>query len=198
MAATTVPRNTFAELLALESTTGKSYELVDGQIIERAGTNFEHGDAQTSVALWAKSHFGRRGGPPDRLTGWHIASEVDVQLDASTVVAPDLCGWRRARVTREQLMPRPVAIVPDWVCEILSPSNRRNDLVVKERKYRGSRVPHYWILDPSVRSLTVYRWSEGGYILALAGEAEDTVRAEPFEAIEVRVSALFTSDDEAD
>jgi Uma2 family endonuclease len=196
MAAKTVPRSTFADVLALESKTGKTYELVDGQIIERAGTNFEHGDAQTSVALWAKSHFGRRGGLPDHPTGWYIASEVDLRLDASTVVAPDLCGWRRARVTREHLMPRPVEALPEWVCEILSPSNRRNDLVVKQGKYRIARVPHYWTLDPSVRSLTVYRWSEGGYILALAGEAEDTVRAEPFEEVEVRVRDLFTSDEE--
>jgi len=42
---------------------------------------------------------------------------------------------------------------PDWVCEILSPSNERNDLIRKMRTYQRCGVPQTWILDPVAETL---------------------------------------------
>ena len=52
----------------------------------------------------------------------------------------------------------PVRTRPDWVCEVLSPSNPRNDLVNKLHVYQRHGVGHYWLLDPDAAVLTVYRW----------------------------------------
>lgn len=43
-------------------------------------------------------------------------------------------------------------------------------------------------------TLTVLRWSDAGYITVLAAERGETVRAEPFEAIEISVGTLFGDD----
>jgi hypothetical protein len=41
------------------------------------------------------------------------------------------------------------------------------------------------------RVLSVYRWQENGYVLALRAGAGDIVRAEPFEAVEIDVGDIF-------
>jgi Uma2 family endonuclease len=85
-----------------------------------------------------------------------IATEVDIELEAHEVYRPDVAGWRRDRTPR---MPadRPVRVHPDWVCEVLSKSNKRNDLVNKLRVYHRHEVGHHWIVDPEDRSLLVVR-----------------------------------------
>ncbi|WP_437642578.1 Uma2 family endonuclease [Sorangium sp. So ce854] len=84
---------------------------------------------------------------------------------------------------------------PDWVCEILSPSNKQNDLFKKLRTYQRCQVPHTWILDPDVEVLAVYRWTAEGYLLVLTAEGQELVRAEPFDAVEFSVHGLLAGDE---
>ena len=89
----------------------------------------------------------------------------------------------------------PVTVAPDWTCEILSASNRRVDLVRKKRIYHQQGVAHYWIIDPEQETLTVHRWHPDGYVEVLVAEKAEVVRAEPFQAVEIRVGVLFGDDD---
>ncbi|MCC6558604.1 MAG: Uma2 family endonuclease [Polyangiaceae bacterium] len=85
----------------------------------------------------------------------------------------------------------PITVVPDWVCEILSPRTRGYDLIVKRRFYAQIGVGHLWYVDPQVRALTVSR-IEGGKWLELGTHgADEEVRAEPFEAVEVHLAEWF-------
>lgn len=52
-------------------------------------------------------------------------------------------------------------------------------------------IPHYWIVDPDHATLTVLRWTPDGYLTALTAGKADTMRAEPFGEIELRVGVLF-------
>ncbi len=128
--------------------------------------------------------------------GWWIATEVDVLLGAN-IYRPDLVGWRRTRVPQVP-SDRPTAVRPDWVCEIVSGSNAANDRVVKMRAYHQAGIPHYWLVDPTERTLVVMRYAEGGYLNVLAATADETVRPEPFESIEFRLGSFFddAEDDE--
>ncbi|MBX3193251.1 MAG: Uma2 family endonuclease [Labilithrix sp.] len=69
--------------------------------------------------------------------------------------------WKHER-TPERPRGRPIRIRPDWVCEILSSSNARNDLGIKPAAHHRTGVPHYWIVDPARETLTVYRSSSDG------------------------------------
>ena len=60
----------------------------------------------------------------------------------------------------------------------------------------AAEVPHYWILDPDEQILLVHRWSPDGYTVVQRAGAGETIRAEPFDAIELHVSALFGDDDD--
>lgn len=89
---------------------------------------------------------------------------------------------------------RPVLARPDWVCEVLSVSNAANDTVRKLRVLQKQGVPHYWLLDPDTGTLRVLRWTKEGYLEALSATADETVKAEPFDAVEISLSVVFGTD----
>jgi Uma2 family endonuclease len=163
-------------------------ELIDGEFVEKAMPTFEHGRAQGHTAGIISASFDRRPGGPRGPGGWWIATEVDVLLDGR-VYRPDIAGCRRERAAHAP-RERPVALRADWLCEIVSDSNRATDTVTKLRRYHQAAVPHYWILDQLDSTLTVYRHTPAGYLVAL--------RAGPFEAIELDVSVLLGEDDADD
>lgn len=106
-------------------------EILNGEIRIQAMPRAEHGFAQTGIGADMLLPFHRGAGGPG---GWWILTDVLVRLPTLDEVRPDLVGWRRDRVP---LLPadHPVSERPDWVCEILSPSDRRTDLVDKRIIY---------------------------------------------------------------
>ena len=171
---------------------GSRFELIDGELVEKAAPTMGHGVAQGSTWSSIGGAFHRRSGGPGKPGGWWIATEVDIALDGRGY-RPDLAGWRRERMPKMPLE-RPVTLRPDWICEIVSESNRTTDTVTKLRRYHQSGVPYYWILDQVDHTLSVYRHQPDGYLVALRAEASERVRAEPFDAIELHVAVLFGDD----
>jgi Uma2 family endonuclease len=187
------PLATAAELLAIPEDE-RFHEIIDGELVRKAMPSGPHGRAQRALGgrigdLYDRRLGGRRPG------GWWIVTEVEIQFEEHEIFRPDLSGWRRDRLPE---LPRvsPIPVRPDWVCEVLSRSNARNDLVKKMRVYHRCAVPHYWIVDPEEEMLAVYRWTAEGYLLALSAEREDRVRAEPFGKIEISLAALFRDEED--
>ena len=52
---------------------------------------------------------------------------------------------------------------PDLVIEILSPSSRSKDQLLKLYKYSNAGVREYWIVDPKYKIVTVHRFEEEEY-----------------------------------
>ncbi len=183
---------TLADLLSIPPDQ-RFHEIIDGELVQKANPSGEHGDAQSAVASLIKGPFQRRSGGT-MPGGWWIATGVEI-LAPDQIYRPDVVGWRRERVA-ERPTGTPVAIRPDWICEVLSPSNPGTDRVKKLNRYHQFGVPHYWIVDPIEESLSVFRWTAEGYLLVLAADREARVRAEPFEAVELVVATLFGEDQE--
>lgn len=171
----------------------RNHELWDGEVIERASPSGEHSDAQSGVASVLKPRFQRGSGGPGGPGGWWIYTEAEVRLLETKIVRPDVCGWRRERLPSRPLGPL-IEARPDWVCEVISPSNANEDLVRKLNLYLAAEIPHYWIVDPRDETLTVHRRAEGAWVIVLRAERRDVVRAEPFDAIDFPVGALFGDD----
>jgi Uma2 family endonuclease len=187
------PPATEADLLALPDE-GRGWELIDGQLMEKHG-GYRHGFAHFQLRE-PLAPYSRRAGGGDRPGGWRFLIEQLVRFDAGQTLRPDVAGWLRER------LPKPpededtvVEVRPDWVAEIISPTNAGNDLIKKKRIYHRHGVPHYWIVDPRDESLTVLRWTPDGYVEVLVAERGERVRAEPFVAVEWLVGDLFDDDD---
>ena len=105
-------------------------------------------------------------------------------------MVPDLAAWRRERLPA---MPEEAffSLAPDWVCEVLSPSTGRIDRGRKLRIYAEARVAHAWLVNPLERTLEVLRLREGAWTIVAVCSDSDTVRIEPFEAIELELGRLW-------
>lgn len=68
----------------------------------------------------------------------------------------------------------------------------------KLRVLHRHAAPNYRLVEPPERFLLGHRWSLDGYVSILQAAAGDVVRAEPFDAVELRVSALLGLEDDDD
>jgi Uma2 family endonuclease len=189
-----VPRRSVATIEdALARPDHERIELIRGTLVHKAVPTGEHSDTQTHVASELVRRFDRR--PGGRWPGgWWIRTEIDIAL-GDELFRPDLAGWRRERCP-ERPRGRPIHARPDWICEILSPSTENVDRVDKLQSYFQAGVPHYWIADPIEQVLEVFRRTELAYALVLSAKSGQRVRAEPFEAVELRIDELFGADPE--
>lgn len=178
---------TYDALLGLPQ--GIRAEVVDGAVQVAPSPSPEHGRAQRALGNFIGGPFDDdddRGGHG----GWWILPEVDVRLGVHDIVRPDVAGWRRSRLPSPWGQ-RPLELVPDWICEIVSPSNAAHDRVTKRRLYASHGVPHYWLVDPIARTLEALHLDRGMWIeLGVWGDG-DVARIEPFAAIELEAGRLF-------
>lgn len=167
---------------------GTVVEVIEGVLYTMTRPRPVHQSARGELYAGLSGPFRHgRGGPG----GWVILPEPALCLgDRPDLAEPDLAGWRRARLA-EAPSDATIRVVPDWVCEILSSSTRRHDLVVKMPMYFRHDVGHVWLIDPEARTLQAYRRVADGWLLALNAEGDDIVRVEPFDALDLDLGALW-------
>jgi Uma2 family endonuclease len=158
-------------------------EVIDGVLYTFPRPRPRHAFAEVRVGADLDSAFGRgRGGPG----GWWILVEPGLELENAPEVVPDLAAWRKERVPSLPAN-EPIRLVPDWICEILSPSTRAHDQLIKRRLYARLGVNYLWFVDPDTRSLSVCKLVDGHwYELGVYGP-DERIRAEPFDAVELEM-----------
>ena len=80
---------------------------------------------------------------------------------------------------------------PDWACEVISPSTGALDRGKKMPHYARAGVRHLWLVDPTPKTLEIFRSDEEGWRLLGTFTGDAKVRAEPFDAIELDLSVLW-------
>jgi Uma2 family endonuclease len=118
---------------------------------------------------------------------WLLLSGLELHLGQS-VLSPDLIGWRRERLPRVARGSSGIALAPDWVCEVLSHPDERALLLPL---YAREGIRHVWLVDPEVRTLEVLQLDGRRYSLAALHSGATTVRAEPFQALELPLRLLW-------
>lgn len=174
----------WADLLALPEDV--KAEVVAGELWTSPRPLPAHGNIQVALSSELFPFDRGRGGPG----GWWLVIEPDVRLGPHDIVSPDLVGWRKARVPNFPLE-RPIEIVPDWVCEVLSPSNASRDRTKKADLYLRAGVPFYWLIDPEARTLEALAAESGRWVRLGAWTDGDVARVAPFDALELEVGVLF-------
>jgi|CXWL01.1.fsa_nt_gi Uma2 family endonuclease len=122
--------------------------------------------------------------------GWVFAIEPDLLLGPHDIVSPNLVGWRRERLGSSPLE-QPISIVPDWICEVLSPATASRDRTRKADLYRRCGVLYFWLADPRDRTLEAYFLEAQRWVQLGAWSAEQKARVPPFEEIELDLGRLF-------
>jgi Uma2 family endonuclease len=156
-------------------------EIIDGELVTTPRPRPLHALAASAVGARL---FDRFNGPPGGAPGgWWILFEPELHL-GDDVLVPDLAGWRRKRLP---VLPEAVGITvaPDWACEVISPGTGRIDRSRKMRIYAREGVRNLWLVDPVPCTLEVYRLEGDRWVVASTHGGPETVRAEPFEAVEL-------------
>jgi Uma2 family endonuclease len=178
-------------------------EIVNGTLYVMSRPAPKHASAASMLGVEIGGPFQRgRGGPG----GWWILDEPELHLAPKEPVIPDLAGWRIERMPQ---LPDTAyfTLTPDWVCEVLSRSTEKLDRDEKLPYYAEHGVRHVWLLDPIEKRLEVYALdqdpepsgsdprairSRGRWREVRIHQGDSTVRAAPFDAIELDLAALWS------
>ncbi len=177
-------RATYEDLMQVPDT--KVAEIIDGELIVSPRPASPHAYAATVFGAEIVRSF---HGEPDDLSrpgGWWILLEPELHF-GEDVLVPDWAGWRRSRMPVFPNTPY-FTLVPDWVCEVISPSTGRIDRSRKMGIYVREGVAHLWFVDPLAQTLEVYRLESGRWVVAATHASDETVRVEPFEPVEMRLA----------
>jgi Uma2 family endonuclease len=184
MTATARKVGTYADLEALPP--HLVGELIFGVVHASPRPAALHANAAVGLTEELSGPFRRGKGGPG---GWVILLEPEVHLEGDVLV-PDLAAWRRSRMP--ELLPTAfISLAPDWVCEVLSPSTQAIDRGDKSRVYAREKVTHIWFVDPIVKTLEILRLDGGTYRVIDVFAGDTRVRAEPFDAVELDLAALW-------
>jgi Uma2 family endonuclease len=137
---------------------GQRHELIDGEHYVTPSPNVTHQailrNLLTSIASFLRTH------PIGRV----YAAPLDVVFSHFDVVEPDLLFVSDSR--RDVLTAKNVQGAPDLVVEIGSPGTRRRDEKLKHQLYERFSVAEYWVVDPDIDVVRVYRLRDGRYLRA--------------------------------
>ena len=161
-------------------------EILDGELVTHPRPSPPHAVAANALGAELTGPFQRgRSGPG----GWVFMVEPELHLGPHVIV-PDIAGWR---VDRLPALPATAWIetVPDWVCEILSPSTARDDRGRKRRIYATYGLAFLWLLDPIGRELEAFELRDGKWTLLETFSGDVNVDEPPFEAAPFALASLW-------
>jgi Uma2 family endonuclease len=163
-------------------------EMFDGDLYVSPRPTVPHARAASMLGVTLGDAFDlARSGPG----GWLFLDEPELHF-GTDVLVPDLAAWRRERMP-EAPTDAYIAVSPDWVCEVLSPSTEALDRGKKLRIYAREGVAHAWLLDPLRQTLEVLARGSRTWSLLGSHEGRVRVRAVPFDAIELELGVLWSS-----
>jgi Uma2 family endonuclease len=164
---------------------GKRHELIDGDHFVTPSPNTKHQRIIRKL-LTALDTFVTR----HRL-GEVFAAPYDVILSEVDVVEPDLlfvAASRSAIITQKNIQG-----APDLVVEILSEGTRKTDEIIKRKRYEQFGIKDYWIVDPELETIKVYRMTEKGYVRVaeLSKEANDSLTTPLLPNLHLPLAEIF-------
>ena len=166
---------------------GKRHEIIDGEHYVTPSPNIKHqrvaGNLHALLWLHLKGHS----------LGSVFTAPLDVVLSDLDVVEPDLLYISHERAS--VLTAQHVRGAPDLVVEILSPGTRRVDEITKRRLYERSNVREYWVVDPELDTIKIYRRAEESFVRVaeLSVEHGDTLTTPLLPELAIPLADVFAS-----
>ena len=164
---------------------GQRHEILDGEHFVTPAPTTWHQKTLSALHLLVGA-FVRQ-----HCLGQVLFAPVDVLFSEHDITQPDLVFVSNERAG---ILTKPnIQGAPDLVVEILSPSTRRRDEEIKGALYEHFGVREYWMIDPDLRSVSVFRHDGSGFGLAveLSAEDGDVLTTPLLPGLEIRVGEIF-------
>ncbi len=186
MASETLTNFTYDDLLKMPDD-GRHYEILDGELIVNAAPIPRHQRVTFRLAKIIDDHV------ESKRMGVVFTAPIDVVFSQRWVVEPDIVYIRSERlsiITRTN-----VSGAPDLAIEVLSDSTRKRDEVIKRKAYEEFGVGEYWIVDPLLDSIKIFRRNAAGKyerVVEVSTENEAAaITTPPFPGLEISLARVF-------
>lgn len=182
-------RYTFADILAWDE--DERIEIINGEAFMMAPPSSRHQEISMELARQLANFLeGKRCKVYHAPFGVRLfEQDGDTPDDVATMVEPDLsvvCD--RSKIDRHGCKG-----APDLIIEILSPSTRRRDRLVKLNLYQRAGVREYWIVDPDSQSVQVFLPDNGGSLrLHEDYGREDVAKVNVLDGCFIELSKVFS------
>ena len=186
----TQTRLTYADLVQFPDD-GQRHELLDGEHVVTPSPNVRHQELVIRLVLeiggFLKSH---------RDAGRVFVAPLDVVLSQYDVVEPDIvfvAADQTAILTEKNIQGPPALVV-----EVLSESTRKRDAQTKRRLFERTGVREYWLVDPELDSVQVFRMSSDGKLTRVAdlsAEEDETLTTPLLPGCVISLRELFRESD---
>ena len=166
---------------------GKRHEIIDGEHYVTPSPNVRHQRLVKRLMFEIERYL--KANPR---MGEVFPSPLDVVLSPWDVVAPDLllvAGDQSAIMTEKNIQGPPALVV-----EVLSKSTRKRDAQTKRRLFERTGVREYWLVDPELDTVQVFRPSPEGKlarVVELKAEDGDVLTTPLLPGCEIDLRALF-------
>jgi Uma2 family endonuclease len=163
---------------------GQRHELIDGEHFVTPAPNLRHQQISMRILRPIDNWLGQ-----ERI-GQIFYAPLDVILSNHDVVQPDLLYVSNGR---KGILGQWVHGAPDLVVEIGSPSTRQRDETIKRRLYERDNVTEYWIVDPEIDVIRVYRRAGDRFAkpIELSRENGDVLTTPLFPGLEIPLASVF-------
>jgi Uma2 family endonuclease len=181
MAASETTKWTYEDLELLPAD-GKRHEIIDGEHSVNPAPVPQHQIVLMHLLVALATHVKKTH------AGIVLPAPLDVMLSNENVVEPDILFISRERM--EIIGPKYVMEAPDLLVEVLSPSSRKYDEIVKRKLYEQHGVREYWVVDPDLETVRIYRGAER--VAELEHEKQDTLTTPLLPGLAIPLAEIFS------
>ncbi|HYU32590.1 MAG TPA: Uma2 family endonuclease [Thermoanaerobaculia bacterium] len=163
---------------------GLRHEILDGEHCVTNAPSRWHQKAVTNLIYFFMDLLRR-----EPTLGEVYTAPFEVLFSVHDVALPDLVFVSQERIGI--LTDKNIQGAPDLIVEVLSPTTRRSDETVKPEIYERFGVREYWLVDPKLQTVQVFRESEGSFVLFSELSGEDALTTPLLPGLAIPVSQIF-------
>ncbi len=163
---------------------GRRSEIIEGVLYVSNAPNIDHQFTVVEL-IYQMKHF-----VTSKQLGYILTAPFEVHLAENTrPVQPDVLFIKAKRwpATGAKYFEGP----PDLIVEVLSPSTRSVDQVIKYNAYEKAHVPEYWIADPKARMVQVYSLEQQQYLLLGDFMGDEIIESKVLADLKIMTDSLF-------
>lgn len=158
-------------------------ELIDGKIYYMSAPSANHQIILMELASLFRQYLRKSQA---RCRGFIAPFDVQLDMDEYTMVQPDF-----VIICDQDKYANGICChgAPDFIIEIVSPSNPRQDYFLKLQKYQNAGVREYWIVDPAKLRVTVYAFEQD--FIAMVYTFQDRIEARIYPGLEIDFQEIY-------
>jgi Uma2 family endonuclease len=178
------PKFTYEDYLLFPDD-GRRHELIGGEHYVSPAPRKKHQDVSSNLFRILSGFI------YEHKLGRLYHAPFDVIFSDEDVVQPDISFVSRGRSSI--LKDEGAVGAPDLAVEILSESSRKTDETVKRKLYEWAGVEEYWIVDPVLETVKVYRLEGDAYARTaeLSAEAGNWLETSLLPGLTIELARIF-------